>query len=701
MKLSKINKKEWFRIILLSIIFIGGVVYFLHPTYFTEESQSYNAPTHDYPRIANMYWKAPITMDTAKELSKWDLLVLDLSAQNESADAIRYLRKLNPNIIILAYTSATEVPKERLSIREPKGVGIWRDLYSGIKSEWQLRTYQGQDISWWPGNTSLNLCTKDSSNQTYANYLSQFLNDKVLGTGLWDGLLFDTTWDEIAWKNNSIDMDGDGRKDSVEKINSLWRECHNNFFDQLRSKAGSKYLLLSNGNGSYSSKLNGRMFEGFPEISEGAWVGSMQRYSQTNNSGFSPRINIINSDTNNTGNYKNYQAMRLGLGSALLYNGYFSFDYGTELREQLWYYDEYDANLGQPKNQPSNLLDSSNGTIKEGLWQRDFANGLVVVNATGKKQNVKFDTEFEKIHGTQDTSINDGSIIDSLSINAWDAIILLRPINQIENQVFVNGSFVRVFNKSGANTRTGFFAYNSNFRGGTKVISIDLDNDGKTETVSAGDSSVSILNSAGQLRKVIYPYGDKYKGGISLAVADVTGGNGKEIVTAPENGSYNQIKIYDYYGILLNTFSAYQSKNKTLGAHVATGDTNGDGKSEIITGAGYRGGPHVKVFNADGKTISEFFAYDSKFRGGVYVASGDIDKDGIAEIATGMGLGGEPIIKTFEPQGKKITEWLAYKTSNREGSQVLVSDIDHDGFEEIVAMTTDVFTTSFYKNPQK
>lgn len=701
LKLSGINKKEWLRIIILVIFFACALIYFFNPTSFTEIGLSYDAPAHNYPRIANLYWKAPITTATAEELSKWDLLVLDLSAQNESTEAIRYLRRLNPNIIILAYVSATEVPKERLSIREPNGSGIWRDLVSGIKSQWQLRTCQGQDISWWPGNTSLNLCTKDDNNQTYADYLSSFLDNKVISTGLWDGLLFDTTWNEIAWKNKSIDIDGDGRYDSVEKINTMWRSCHNYFFDQLRHKIGSKYLILSNGDGTYSSKLNGRMFEGFPEISEGGWVGSTQRYLEANNNGLSPRINIINSDTNNTGNYKNYQAMRLGLGSTLLYNGYFSFDYGTMLREQLWYYDEYDANLGQPKSQPVNLLNSKNGTIKEGLWQRDFANGVVIVNATDSKQKVKFDTEYEKIHGTQDTNINDGSIVDSLTINAWDAIIMLRPINTIDNQVFVNGSFVRIFNKSGNNIRTGFFAYNSNFRGGAKIIKTDIDNDGKLETVSAGDSSISTFNAKGELLRTIYPYGEKYKGGISLAVANITDGNSKEIIVAPEKGGYNQIKIYDHYGIFMNSFYAYQSKNKNLGAHVASGDINGDGIAEIITGAGEKGGPHVKIFDANGKLIKEFFSYDSKFRGGTYVASGDINGDGIAEIITGMGSGGEPMIRTFDAQGRKLGEWIAYKTSDRDGSQVLAADINYDGIDEVIAMTTDVFTTSFYKNPQK
>ena len=106
----------------------------------------------------------------------------------------------------------------------------------------------------------------------------------------------------------------------------------------------------------------------------------------------------------------------------------------------------------------------------------------------------------------------------------------------------------------------------------------------------------------------------------------------------------------------------------------------------------------MKIFDGSGKLIKEFFAYDNKFRGGVYVASGDINGDSKAEIITGMGSGGEPLIRTFDAQGKKLNEWLAYQTSNREGSQVLATDIDHDGMDEIIAMTTDVFTTSFYKN---
>src|SRR5260370_33719098 len=66
-------------------------------------------------------------------------------------------------------------------------------------------------------------------------------------------------------------------------------------------------------------------------------------------------------------------------------------------------------------------------------------------------------------------------------------------------------------------------------------------------------------------------------------------------------------------------------------------------------GGGPGGGPHVKVF--DGKTgalLSSFFAYDPNFTGGVYVAAADVNGDGRAEIITGAGRTGGPPVRVFD-----------------------------------------------------
>src|SRR5205085_2596493 len=84
------------------------------------------------------------------------------------------------------------------------------------------------------------------------------------------------------------------------------------------------------------------------------------------------------------------------------------------------------------------------------------------------------------------------------------------------------------------------------------------------------------------------------------------------------------------------------------GVRVAVGDVNGDGVPDIVTGAGPGGGPHVKVFSgADDSVLASFYAYDPTFAGGVYVAVGDVNGDGFADVITGAGPGGGPHVKVF------------------------------------------------------
>jgi serralysin len=87
----------------------------------------------------------------------------------------------------------------------------------------------------------------------------------------------------------------------------------------------------------------------------------------------------------------------------------------------------------------------------------------------------------------------------------------------------------------------------------------------------------------------------------------------------------------------------------TGGVYVAAGDVDADGRADVIVGAGEGGGPHVKVFaGANGALIKSFFAYDPNFRGGVRVAAGNIDGDGKADVITGAGTGGGPHLKVLD-----------------------------------------------------
>lgn len=657
--------------------------------------QAYNLPNNNFPRTVNLYWKTPITMAEAPILAKWDILVLDMKAQVDSAQVIRKIRTLNPDIIILAYTTANEIPAERLKIMEPSGTGLWHDLIAGINEDWYLKTYTGEKISYWPGNFSMNQFVSDDFGNYYNDYLVNFYANEVLETGLWDGLLFDNIWNNAAWINPHMDIDGDGQFDSEAKINELWQISNRNFFKNLRHKLGDQYLILGNGEGSYSEFTNGRMFESFPEFWEGGWTGSMARYFEVNTRGYQPRLNIINADSDNTGQYTNSRRMRYGLASTLMYNGYYSFDFGTEKREDFWWYDEFAVNLGQPKSTPINLLDQKNGQLINSVWQREFENGLALVNSTDQIQTINFESEYEKVTSAQNNQVHHGGKINSLTLNPEDGTILLRPIDTITGAVYTNGSFARVFNQNGENIRSSFFTYNSQFRGGQKIIQIDLDSDGRDETIVTDKTTLKIFSADNLLQKEIIPYGHKFTGGISIAVADLNHDSQLEIITGPENGASNEVKIFNYDGLLINSWYAYKKEWLNLGVNVATGDVNGDGEIEIIIGAGYRGGPHVRIFDQTGHpTLGEFFAYDPLFKSGTYVASGDVNGDGIDEIITSLGPTGQPHLKVFDFTGTMSNEWIPDQSKIGNGVRITVSDIDHDGISEIIALTNDVFTLS-------
>src|SRR5680860_684522 len=62
-----------------------------------------------YPRLANYYLKWELSDDEARQLAKWDLLVLDMEVQENSPEALALIKKLNPQVIILAYVTSQEI----------------------------------------------------------------------------------------------------------------------------------------------------------------------------------------------------------------------------------------------------------------------------------------------------------------------------------------------------------------------------------------------------------------------------------------------------------------------------------------------------------------------------------------------------------------------------------------------------------------
>ncbi|MCA9450762.1 MAG: VCBS repeat-containing protein, partial [Candidatus Omnitrophica bacterium] len=212
------------------------------------------------------------------------------------------------------------------------------------------------------------------------------------------------------------------------------------------------------------------------------------------------------------------------------------------------------------------------------------------------------------------------------------------------------GPHIRVVRgEDGAEVRS-FFAFDSSFSGGVRVASGDVDGDGISDIIAAagpgGGPHVRVFSGFdGRELNSFFAYGSDFTGGVFVAAADLNGDGKAEVITGADAGGGPHVRVFDLANNTeLFNFFAY-GPMFSGGVRLATGDVTGDGTPDIVTGAGPGGGPHVRVF--DGSTgqpvigaLGSFFAFDPVFSGGVFVSAADFTGDGRAEIVTGAGAGG-------------------------------------------------------------
>lgn len=246
---------------------------------------------------------------------------------------------------------------------------------------------------------------------------------------------------------------------------------------------------------------------------------------------------------------------------------------------------------------------------------------------------------------------------------------------------------VRSLNTEGE-VRATFAAFPQDYIGGISVAAGDLGTDGIPEIVIGSgfgvEPRVKVFRQNGSLITSFLAYDKTFTRGINVAVGDVDGDGASEIVTGPTYGGGPHVRIFDGRGNpKYSGFFAYQERFRG-GVFVTTGDLDGDGKSEIITGAGPSGGPHVRVWNERGELQHEFFAFAATDTSGVTVGTGDLDLDGREEILVGRASSDPPQVKIFTPEGRELGLLTAYEATFTGGVTPIGADIDNDGRDEII-----------------
>jgi FG-GAP repeat protein len=281
-------------------------------------------------------------------------------------------------------------------------------------------------------------------------------------------------------------------------------------------------------------------------------------------------------------------------------------------------------------------------------------------------------------------------LIDVPPDDPGPGVILTAPASR-------GGPLVRRFTAGGAGTDFGLCAYDLAFGGGVFLAAGRVPGGGQPDIVTGagpgGGPHVRTFRADGLPGLSFLAYDASFLGGVRVAACDVNGDGRADVVTGAGPGGGPHVRVFDgVTGVELAGFLAYDA-SFTGGVFVACGDVDGDSIPELITGADAGGGPHVRILKLDAAApggvvpFLDFLAYDPGFSGGVRVAAGNVDGSDRASIVLGAGPGGGPHVRAVKLVGGALVDvasFFAYAPAFSGGVFVGAGDVDGDGRAEIV-----------------
>jgi hypothetical protein len=312
-------------------------------------------------------------------------------------------------------------------------------------------------ISFWSETWVMNmstLCPEYDAGNGPERWIDWALRNH-LSDNTMDGLILDRLEQTQSWllyrHARSIDPDCTNSvvTDGYEAFDTAWKEGIQAMLVELRTAIDGN-VIIANSIGAFPELLNGSIYESCP----GNWSDSVaetyddweedvlgeEGYINVSKNGFVPNFSLVETyefegypDDNlrdNPSFVPDYQRMRWGITTALLGDGYFSYEistYGHGNLGLMWF-DEYD-NAGQGKGYLGYPISDTFIVQDFGydgkVFRRNFDKGIVICNPSERVATVALGGEYRLISGVQEPGVNTGEWIDTVVISPKDGRILV------------------------------------------------------------------------------------------------------------------------------------------------------------------------------------------------------------------------------------------------------------------------------------
>jgi len=409
-----------------------------------------------YPRIARVEFRNSDKFadpEFRQRLVKHDILILgmwrgfsvtdevtgeDLGIRDVVIDIKKRAQSIgNSGILIGKYTIFNEISADP---NNTASRDKWDKLHSEIgpgyarNNDWYARDKNGEYTSSWPGSWHTNVTEfvqRDSNGDTYPEWsVRRDFEEFFRSIPEFDMWYFDN-W--FYRPRVSADWDGDGVNDDrdSEAVRRYFRKGYVNGLNRARELAPDM-IFIGNVDGDvtansgmltepeYSGQLSA-FYEaaiGLPHSVEtwGGWETMMQQY-QTTILNAQYKVAILNVH----GGEHDYAAMRYGLASCLMDDGYYFYSLDNSHFEAVFWFDEFDVDLGRAIDSPQY------NEWQSGVYMRRFENGMVLVNPKGNgTRTVQVGPGYKRFRGNQDPVTNNGQVVESVTLREREGLILVR-----------------------------------------------------------------------------------------------------------------------------------------------------------------------------------------------------------------------------------------------------------------------------------